>query len=62
MSELERAEKNLADALKQLPLDKAVTVVAGAVAIAFGDEGLEALCREGQAQIEHDKGVVEELR
>lgn len=62
MSGLEKAEKNLADALRQLPMDKAVTVVCGAVAIAFGDAGLEALCREGRGQIEHDTEVEEELR
>ncbi|WP_455374505.1 hypothetical protein [Limibacillus halophilus] len=62
MSELEKAEQNLAEALKQLPLEKAVTIVCGAVAIAFGDEGLKALCHEGHAQIEHDEDVVKGMR
>lgn len=62
MSELEKAEKNLAEALKQLPMETAVTVVCGAVAIAFGDQGLQALCQEGRSQIERDEGMEKGLR
>jgi hypothetical protein len=62
MSELEKAEKNLAEALKQLPMETAVTLVCGAVAIAFGDHGLKALYREGRSQVDREEGMEKGLR
>jgi hypothetical protein len=50
MTEFEQAEENLAASLKKLPLDVATALVTGAMTIAFGDDGLEALqacvCKE----------------
>lgn len=62
MSQMEDAERGLAKYLKELPQEKAVEILCGAVAIAYGDTGLEALCAESKRHLEIDKAVEHELR
>lgn len=62
MTELEKAEENLAKSLKSLPMETAATLVMGAMAIAFGDDGLEALRQKVCNQLECDERLKGEMR
>ena len=62
MSELEDAERRLAASLVKVPQEQAISLVCGAIAIAFGDHGLKALCEESQNHLKEEEGLERGLR
>ena len=62
MTHLEKAEREMAAMFAQIPLDDAVTLVLGGVAIAYGDTGLERFRKECCRHLDEDENVAEHMR
>ncbi len=62
MSDMEDAERRLAESLRQIPQEQAVALVCGAIAIAFGDAGLATLGREVKTHLGEEAALERGLR
>lgn len=62
MTHLEKAEREMAAMFAKIPLDDAITLVLGGVAIAYGDAGLQRFRKECCRHAEDDESIAEHMR
>ena len=62
MTHLEKAEREMAAMFAKIPLEDAITLVLGGVAIAYGDAGLQRFRAECCRHVDEDESVAEHMR
>ena len=62
MTHLEKAEREMAAMFGKIPLEDAITLVLGGVAIAYGEAGLERFRKECCRHVTEDESIAEHMR